>query len=122
MHDIVTDSIPRPYDLILSRHTMQHLKTKDVKNILQNFVNSGSKYLLATNYPYLEVEIIPLLFILNIFICKENKELDVTTQIRMRGLNLFLKPYQLPLPICQHWDAFYPDIIMLWDLRLLHSQ
>ena len=66
MHDIVTDSIPRPYDLILSRHTMQHLKTKDVKNILQNFVNSGSKYLLATNYPYLEVEFIHQKFILNL--------------------------------------------------------
>ena len=58
VHDIVTDKLTEEYDLILSRHTMQHLKTKDVQSILRNFASSGSKYLLATNFPYLDVKIL----------------------------------------------------------------
>ena len=119
VHDIVTDKVKEEYDLILSRHTMQHLKTRDVQSILRNFASSGSKYLLATNYPYLDVRYFTkeVHYLLSFF--QENTELDETTQMRMRGLNLFLNPYQLPLPICQHWDAIWPDIIMLWDLRTL---
>ena len=119
IHDIVTDQISKSYDLVLSRHTIQHLKNMDVRDILQNFVSSGSKYVLATNHPYLEVYLFSNYKIINFLLLQENMELDETTKIRMRGVNLFLKPYQLPLPICQHWDAFYPDVIMLWDLRTL---
>ena len=50
-HDIVTDSIESSYDLILSRHTTQHLQTDDVLKMLKNFINSSSKFLLTTNYP-----------------------------------------------------------------------
>ena len=57
VHDIVTDQLSASYDLILSRHTMQHLKNKDVRDILKNFVSSGSIYMLATNYPYLDVSL-----------------------------------------------------------------
>ena len=57
VHDIVTDQLSDSYDLVLSRHTMQHLKNKDVQDILKNFIFSGSKYMLATNYPYLEVHL-----------------------------------------------------------------
>ena len=56
-HDIVKDQIKQSYDLILSRHTFQHLKTKDVKKIIQNFINSGSIFFLATSYPRAEVKI-----------------------------------------------------------------
>ena len=42
-HDIVADSIPRSFDLILSRHTMMHLYFVDVMQALNNFKNSGSK-------------------------------------------------------------------------------
>ena len=55
-HDIVKDQIKQSYDLILSRHTFQHLKTKDVKKIIQNFIKSGSRFLLATNYPIAKVK------------------------------------------------------------------
>ena len=55
MHDIVTDSLNTSYDLILSRHTTQHLKTVDVLKVVQNFITSGSKYLLTSNYPEIKV-------------------------------------------------------------------
>lgn len=56
-HDLVTDPIKTKFDLILSRHTFQHLKTSDVKKIIKNFINSGSGFLLATNYPSISVKI-----------------------------------------------------------------
>ena len=55
MHDIVSDSLNTSYDLILSRQTTQHLKTADVLKVVQNFITSGSKYLLTSNYPEIKV-------------------------------------------------------------------
>ena len=51
----MTDSLNTSYDLILSRHTTQHLKTVDVLKVVQNFITSGSKYLLTSNYPEIKV-------------------------------------------------------------------
>ena len=50
VHDSVVDTIPQ-FDLILTRHTMMHLKLKDGVAMLMNFYNSGSHFLLATNFP-----------------------------------------------------------------------
>ena len=44
-HDLVTDKIEEPFDLILSRHTMIHLYNADVLRILSNFKASGSRCL-----------------------------------------------------------------------------
>ena len=55
VHDIVTDPINSSYDLIISRHTTQHLKTKDVLKVLQNFITSKSLYLFTSNYPDVKV-------------------------------------------------------------------
>ena len=51
LHDLVTDPIAEEFDIILSRHTMQHLKTADVVKVIQNFKSSGSRFLLMTNFP-----------------------------------------------------------------------
>ena len=56
VHDSVVDAIPR-FDLILSRHTMMHIKTIDVAKLLKNFYDSGSPYLLATNFPEIKARI-----------------------------------------------------------------
>ena len=42
-HDLVTDKIEEPFDLILSRHTMIHLYNADVLRIHSNFKASGSR-------------------------------------------------------------------------------
>merc|ERR1712212_1023053 len=47
VHDIVTDPIGK-YDIILSRHTLQHLETGDIERVISNFVQSGSTFLLTT--------------------------------------------------------------------------
>lgn len=102
VHDIVTDSINSSYDLILSRHTTQHLKTKDVLKVLQNFLTSRSLYLFTSNYPDV----------------KKNSDLSENSQYRHRPINLFFKPFYLPPPICMSRDV-QTDFIMLWDLSTI---
>jgi len=101
-HDIVTDKINTSYDLILSRHTTQHLKSEDVIRVLKNFISSGSKFLLMTSYPHTSV----------------NHQLSLDTSYRHRPLNFFLSPFKLPPPICHSKDA-NDDHMMLWDLSTL---
>ena len=48
--DITSDEIPQ-VDLIICRDCLQHLSQKNAKKALKNFKESGSKYLLVTNYP-----------------------------------------------------------------------
>ena len=57
VHDIVVDNIDKEFDLILSRYTLQHLKSKDALSVIHNFISSNSKYLLMTNYPLNDVSI-----------------------------------------------------------------
>ena len=47
--DITKDSLPK-VDLIFCRDCLQHLSFENVKKALNNFRNSGSKYLLTTSY------------------------------------------------------------------------
>ena len=55
VHDIVTDEIKNSYDLIISRHTTQHLVLSDVVKVIRNFVGSSSKFLLTSSYPNTKV-------------------------------------------------------------------
>ena len=57
VHDIVTDQIKTSYDLIISRHTTQHLLTSDVMKVIRNFLGSSSKFLLTSSYPNTKVSI-----------------------------------------------------------------
>ena len=59
VHDIVIDPIKTSYDLVISRHTTQHLKTSDVVKVIRNFVDSSSKFLLTTSFPYTKVRFRP---------------------------------------------------------------
>ncbi len=49
--DITSSNIPK-VDLIICRDCLQHLSQENVKKALKNFKDSGSKYLLVTNYPW----------------------------------------------------------------------
>jgi len=104
VHDSVVDPIPK-FDLILSRHTMMHLKLKDGSAMLKNFYKSGSHFLLATNFPDVE----------------ENVELAEDRQYRYQKNNLHLPPFNLPPPVCQAaGDAGVPDAyIVFWQLDRL---
>ena len=109
--DIVTDTIKVSFDLILSRHTMFHLKTDDVIRVLRNFRSSGSRFLLMTTQAV-----------------ESNLELDdnniahFTSTYRWRPLNFFKEPFNLPAPVCIGRDTNEPSMfIMLYDLQELHD-
>ena len=55
VHDIVVDPINYSYDLVISRHTTMHLKISDVVEVIRNIVESSSKFLLTTSFPYTNV-------------------------------------------------------------------
>jgi len=101
VHDSVVDTIPQ-FDLILTRHTMMHLKLKDGAAMLRNFYNSGTHFLLATNFPEI----------------KGNNDLPTDRLYRYQMNNLHLPPYNLPPPVCQaKGDAEVPTCyIAFWEL------
>jgi hypothetical protein len=49
--DCTTDVLPHAYDLIVCRWVLNHLSVKMAFDALDNFVLSGSKYLLMTHKP-----------------------------------------------------------------------
>lgn len=77
--DITSNKIPQ-VDLIICRDCLQHLSHKNVKKALKNFKDSGSKYLLVTNYPW----------------TLDNYDIKNGD---FNPLNLLEKPFELPAPI-----------------------
>merc|ERR1712133_136696 len=86
VRDIVSSTLPA-HDLILSRHTLQHLTTGDIQTVLTNIVWSNSSFLLATNFP----------------VTKTNLPLD-DSKYRFRPVNLLIDPFCLPSPVCTALD------------------
>lgn len=98
-HDIVSDSLSRPFDLILSRHTMFHLYSADVIQAIKHFKNSRSKFLLMTTHAI-----------------KFNQELPKWP--RYRKINLLYPPFSLPAPLCVANDIKERGVyIILYDLN-----
>jgi hypothetical protein len=77
--DIVSGSLPT-VDLIFCRHCFQHLSINDCILALSNFIDSNSKYILLTTYPF----------------TKENMN---TYQGGFSPYNLCIAPFNLPEPI-----------------------
>lgn len=106
---IVADIIknPLPYaDLIFCRDCLVHLSFNDCLQVINNFKESGARYLLTTTF----VEL------------KTNKE---TKSPLWRPLNLQQPPFNFPDPVllineqCTH-DSLYPDKSLgLWDLNAI---
>ena len=90
------------FDIILTRHVLQHLPNQDVLRILYNLSTSGSKYLLVTTFPEEKL----------------NKNLDNPGDFRR--LNLQIPPISLMPPLCMHKDGYLRDggYLGLWELPL----
>lgn len=78
--DIVNDKLPK-VDLIMVRDCFVHLPNDNIIKALQNIKNSGSKYLLTTNFMW-QAE-------------KNNNDINVG---EWRRLNLQQKPFNFPFP------------------------
>lgn len=76
--DIIKDYIPYA-DLIVCKDCLVHFSFSEIKESIQNFINSGSKYILTTNFPSL------------------NYNTDIQTG-DWRPLNFELPPFSFPKP------------------------
>lgn len=74
--DIVSH-VPDAYDLIICRDVLVHLSNASVLQVLRNFRDSGSKFLLATTFAHI----------------LDNKDIR---DGGWRPINLFLKPFNMP--------------------------
>jgi hypothetical protein len=79
--DITKDHLPQ-VDMIFCKDCLQHLSFDNVRKALINFKESGSKYLLTTSYPLTW------------------RNWDILDG-DYRPLNLRIKPFKLPKPICK---------------------
>lgn len=98
VHDIVTTPLNKYYDLILSRDFLFHLNHENTLNVIHNFKNSGSTYLLTSTFP-------------------ESKYNDKINNNGFFRINLQLEPFNLPEPI-----ELFPEIesgkyLGLWKLK-----
>lgn len=105
--DLIGDTIPK-VDLIFCRDLLVHLPDQKVSQVLKNFVNSGSTYLLTTDFK------------------GDFKNIDIVMG-DWRPLNLENSPFNLPTPLYQYQEdstlgqGKYPDkFLSLWKLSELN--
>eukprot|EP01059_Diplonema_ambulator_P023173 TRINITY_DN38592_c0_g1_i1.p1 TRINITY_DN38592_c0_g1~~TRINITY_DN38592_c0_g1_i1.p1 ORF type:complete len:386 (+),score=91.27 TRINITY_DN38592_c0_g1_i1:777-1934(+) len=105
--DVVKEGLPKgSYDLIFSRHMLQHLTTADAITVLRHIYKhaqsrSRPTYLLTTTYPDWQAHV----------------DLDPTSSTRVRKLNLQQPPISLPPPLCWSHDFSF-SFIALWKFPL----
>ncbi len=107
--DITRDALPR-VDLILCRDVLPHLSYADIDRALNNFVSSGSTWLLT-----------------NTFVDRDANA-DIATG-EWRPINLERAPFSLPAPSlvlderCHHTDGMYRDKrLSLWELSRIAAR
>ena len=105
--DIAASPLEKAYDLIHTRHMLQHLTGREVFTTLRHFSSSGSGLLLATTFATY-----PLIH-----------ELELNRGGRYRTLNLELPPFSLTRPLCYSRDGpagwpKYLHLTALWKFPL----
>eukprot|EP01125_Pyxidicula_operculata_P003034 TRINITY_DN1316_c0_g1_i2.p1 TRINITY_DN1316_c0_g1~~TRINITY_DN1316_c0_g1_i2.p1 ORF type:complete len:129 (-),score=18.99 TRINITY_DN1316_c0_g1_i2:174-560(-) len=97
----VIDAVSKPpyksFDLIFSRDMLSHLTNKEIWDVLRNWKNSGSTYLLTSIY----VEEVSL----------EDVDLGGWRQV-----NLMAKPFELPDPL-EYVEDQGDKKLALWKLK-----
>ncbi|XP_074660395.1 uncharacterized protein LOC141912873 [Tubulanus polymorphus] len=110
--DIVNNPLNEQFDIIHSRHMLQHLTTGDALKVLDHLSSSGSLFLLTTTWSNIAV----------------NRELPTFQHGRFRRMNLEIPPFNLEPPACigRDWPTGNLDRELytgLWPLplRRLHA-
>lgn len=109
--DIINDTIPRT-DLIFCRDCFIHLSEAHILRSLENFVHSGSKFLLMTTYPH------------------KSYNWDCATGA-YRPINFLKAPYCLPEPLetlledpprpAEAGDPNFERVMGLWTLESIRE-
>ena len=98
VHDIVSTPLNKYYDLILSRDFLFHLSHENTLNVIRNFKNSGSTYLLTSTFP-------------------DSKYNDKINDNGFFKINLQLEPFNLPEPIELFQEIETGKYLGLWKLK-----
>lgn len=102
--DIRQDPLPK-MDLILCRDCLVHFSTADIQMVLDNFQKSGSKFLLLTTFPDVQINV------------------DIQTG-NWRPINFELPPFNFPKPLeilnenCPV-SGFTDKSLALWNASVL---
>ena len=104
--DLCTDVVPRA-DVIICRDCLMHLSNEDSLQVLRNFKQSGSKYLLITTNP--------------------NNPANMSIESgKFRHLNMMKAPFNLPVPVMllneefkAYGGMFNDKSLGLWKLDTL---
>ena len=108
--DLLENPLNQSYHLILCRMLLQHLYFREVFDLLGQFSQSNSSFLITTTFPGVQ----------------QNEELvtDAENPGRVRKLNLELPPLSLSPPYCVQRDGPRGDFegwkhfVALWKLPL----
>ncbi|WP_372907044.1 class I SAM-dependent methyltransferase [Rossellomorea marisflavi] len=100
--DIMKDPLPK-VDLIICRDALVHFPFHQVEQSIDNFLNSGSTYVLLTHFP-----LVPL-----------NKDIPLG---HWRPLNLCLPPFSFPEPTVVLEETLRTKTMALWKLEQLRRQ
>jgi len=95
--DIIHDDLPTT-DLILCRHCLFHFSFEDIFLTIMNFKNSGSKYLLTTNFHSI----------------LDNNDIETG---QCRGINFQKSPFNFPAPIKTLEEDYSDQCLALWKLE-----
>ncbi len=97
--DLVEGTPESAYDLVFTRHMLQHLFSGDVLRALQHVHRSKSLFFLSTTHPGFPAT-----------------ELSADDVSRFRHLNLQAAPYCLSQPLCMSVDNGEPHWLALWNV------
>lgn len=92
--DAVTAGIPGSFDLVICRHTLQHLHPRDGIRLLQHCQASGSRLLLVSTWPILSGRNFRL----------TQSFADVSSNV-CHFYDLESEPYNMPPPVCYFNDV-----------------
>jgi len=103
--DIIRDGLKEKYDLVLCRHLLHNIFTRDAMLMMAEISRSGSSYFLVSSYPK----------------ALHNVELEVGNVRRVRYMNHEAPPMSLAPPLCYFQDgnrAIHSGQLVLWKLPL----
>lgn len=84
--DIINTEIPREVDLIICRDFLFHLRDDDILKVINNFKQTGSKYLISTSFDKVKVN-------------PKFNSFNYSAEYGFRMINLELPPFNLGKPI-----------------------
>jgi len=87
--DIIRDGLKEKYDLVLCRHLLHNIFTRDAMLIMAEVSRSGSGYFLLSSYPH----------------ASKNTDLKVDDVFRARYMNHEAPPISLAPPLCYFRDG-----------------